>query len=206
MCVEEVILGDRVKELFSGSTARFDIATARGESSTERNYRWARRAFSSGGHLPPPPLRGSWAAAIEPLHGKAFCLMRVKKGKESKRKTRERVPFRSHGRAYPLHDWELIVSADLLLHIFHGSARKESAFTLRALFLTFPVDSRLQVRMLVLLYVTDILPTRPWPCSKDRTLFATCGLWCQRDHVWLSPHPVQQSEQRGSVTRLSASL
>lgn len=54
-----------------------------------------------------------------------------------------RVPFRSHGRAYPLHDWEFIVSADLLLHIFHGSARKESAFTLRALFLTFPVDSRL---------------------------------------------------------------
>lgn len=85
MCVEEVILGDGVKELFSGSTARFDIATARGESSTERNYRWARRAFSSGGHLPPPPLRGSWAAVIEPLHGKAFCLMGVKKGKERER-------------------------------------------------------------------------------------------------------------------------
>lgn len=69
-----------------------------------------------------------------------------------------------------------------------------------------PVDSWLQIRTSLLLYVIDILATCPWLCDRDRRLFATCGLWCQRDRVLLSPHPVQQSEQRGSVTRLSARL
>lgn len=70
--------GRRSHRLSWPLTSRSDVTRVQpqgGKGRSEQNYRWARRAFSSGGqtHL---PLLGEARWAIVPLHGKAFCLMR----------------------------------------------------------------------------------------------------------------------------------
>ena len=187
-------------------------AAARGE-------RWARRIFSSDEQVHPLLLRGWWAAPIELLHGKAFYLMRVKRGGERVKtffmdllsSLIEKIMLQQRKcllslwvdeSIYHLHDWEFSL---LLLYYCIFSTVCSSAWNsiYCTPFLTFPVNSRLQIwTSMMLSYVTDILSTRLWPCGKDEMQFATCGLWCQRDRVW----PIQQNEQHGSGSRSPLSL
>lgn len=218
--LEEVLLDDQVKESSSILTAvvwiwcRLGAAAGR-ERSSERNYRWARRTFSSD-KLTSSSSSQRLAEQLYHYMEKLFVWWDWKDGKRE----RDKHLISSHtgdcvtaaAEMSVRKRWKHLFFTWLRIQLYcyiRSVQLSIKALQQDSLYVPFSwhsqltLGSRLDVSVVMCNgYSTSMPRGLVW----DGRLFATCGLRCQGDRVWLSPRPVQQNEQRGSVTRLSARL